>query len=74
MIGAAILYRVPSSTGWRLLTGTITNITDTAIVVKEEHFGGQSTISLNWLVMYDWIKTAAAITAQANPQYQEAGA
>lgn len=54
MIGAAVFFRVPSSTGWRVLRGTITHINESAIVVREKFFGGQSTIHPNWLVMYDW--------------------
>ena len=54
MIGSRIFYRIPTSTGWCVLQGIILDITDTAVVVRERFFGGQSTIDPNWLVSYAW--------------------
>lgn len=58
MKGSTVFFRVPSSSGWRVLHGTIVNVTPHAVVVKESTFGGKSTINPNWVVSYDW--TAAA--------------
>lgn len=62
MKGSPVFYRVPSSEGWRLLQGTIANITPSALVVCEKQSGRRQTINPNWLVCYDWsqTKTAAA--------------
>lgn len=54
MLGATIRYRLPVSTGWIVLTGTVVNVTDTAIVVREKHLGGKSTIDPTWFVSYVW--------------------
>lgn len=55
MTGAEIFYRVPTSEGgWRILKGNVVNITETALVVREKYFGGQSTINPNWLICYVW--------------------
>lgn len=54
MKGSAVFYRVPSSQGWRLLQGTIVNVTPYSILVRERFFGGLSTINHNWIVSYSW--------------------
>lgn len=63
--GAQIKYRLPMSNGWRVLDGTIVNLTDTAMVVKERYFGGQSTIDHSWFVCYDWSHKQSAAKAEA---------
>lgn len=60
MKGAKVFYRVPCSTGWLVLEGTIAAIHDTAIVVREKTFGGRSTIDPTWLVSYIWPQTQTA--------------
>lgn len=65
MKGSAVFYRVPSSQGWRVLHGTIVNVTPFAVVVKEDTFGGKSTIDPAWVVSYDWQKTKTTAEAVA---------
>lgn len=54
MIGKTVKYRLPISNGWIVLTGTVVNATDTAIVVREKTLGGKSTIRPDWFVGYVW--------------------
>lgn len=63
MIGAPIVYRVPSAMGWRQLRGSIVRVHDCGILVRETHLGGESTINAEWIVSYDWTETKTATEA-----------
>lgn len=62
MKGSAVVYRVPRSEGWRVLTGIIINATRYGVVVQEQRSGISSTINPNWVIAIGVPEKQTAVT------------